>query len=194
MKKILMVTFAALLLLSLAACSATPKSEPASPEPGVPEDGAQENATNVAPVFGKIKSLVGNELSLELANLPESNTANGEDGASYAGEITAPAQSITITDSADEEANGGEASGDGDTKISYNTANSSGDVSIIGKEDMPKLELEYTGETKELTIPAGLKIYDITGKEIKMADLKEGNVLMVTMAEDGGIASIAVME
>ena len=44
----------------------------------------------------------------------------------------------------------------------------------MNPEDMPKLELEYTGETKDLTIPAGLKIYDSIGKEIKMSDLKRG--------------------
>ena len=59
---------------------------------------------------------------------------------------------------------------------------------------MPKLELEYTGETKELSIPAGLKIYDSVGQELKMSDLKEGNVLMVIQNEDGSISSIALME
>ena len=64
----------------------------------------------------------------------------------------------------------------------------------MNPEDMPKLELEYTGETKDLTIPAGLKIYDSIGKEIKMSDLKEGNVLMVMQSEDGSIESITIME
>lgn len=199
MKKILIVTLAALLLFSLAACSVPAAQETPSTPPQADasadasgEAQAEPDAQPMQTIFGKVKSLVGNELTLDLAKQPEGgNAETGEDGEGYASFITNPAQSITVTEKAD---GGGEASGDTDVKIGYYAEDGSGDLKIIGGDDMPKLELEYTGETEDITIPAGLQIFDMFGKEVKMADLKEGNVLMVMQKEDGSIESIAVME
>lgn len=201
MKKFLIVSLAALLLLSLTACGApnTPQASGAAnaeqSAPAAPSDGTADAPQPSATLFGKVKSLVGNELTLDLAKQPESEAVEGEDGASYAGSITAPAQSITITEEESAgNAGGGEAGGKDDVKLGYAAADGSGNVTMVDPENMPKLELEYTGETKDLTIPAGSQIFNMMGKEVKMADLKEGNVLMIMQNDHGSIASIAVME
>lgn len=211
MKKILMVTLAALLLLSLAACAAPATPDDASAAPSEAADAPSEGASASADgsvdepqpaetLFGKVKSLVGNELTLDLAKQPEGSGAPGE-GGSYEdsiqseGGVAVQAPSISVTEKADAgDAAGGEAGGDGDVKVGYHAVDGSGNVTIVNPDNMPKIDLEYTGETKELTIPAGLQIFDMMGKEVKMADLKEGNVLMIMQNEDGSIASIAVME
>ncbi|MEA5003166.1 MAG: hypothetical protein VB081_06670 [Christensenella sp.] len=209
MKKILMVTFAALLLLSLVACSApVPEASPITPESEAPaEDAASPSAGSesptdgaddpsaMTPLYGKVKSLVGNELTLDLAKQPEGSSESVEGGGEGGdASIAAEAPSISITTHEGEDVGKSSAEG-GEPKVGYYSADGSGDVQFFDNmDDMPKIELEYTGETKDLTVPAGLKIYDMMGKELKMSDLKEGNVLMILQKEDGSIESITVLE
>lgn len=213
MKKILMVALSAMLLLSLAACSApaAPEassvlSESSAPAEGEasPSEGADGTDTQtVTPLYGKVKSLVGNSLTLDLAKQPEGGDASSaipdgavpDTGGTPADEYEASigsSKSVTVT-GGDEEG-GSEGEGEGEANSIFFSEDANGNVVQVNPEDMPKLELEYTGETKDLTIPAGLKIYDSIGKEIKMSDLKEGNVLMVMQSEDGSIESITIME
>ena len=193
MKKFLMAALSAILFLSLAACSA-----PAAPEASPSENSGGTDARTVEILYGKVKSLVGNSLTLDLAKQPEGDGTSTviPEGAVPDGYEAAigSSKSVTITDSGD--AGGSESEGDGGSEggIGYFAEDTNGNIVQISPEDMPKLELEYTGETKELSIPAGLKIYDSVGQELKMSDLKEGNVLMVIQNEDGSISSIALME
>ncbi len=202
MKKILIATLSALLLFSLAACSVSPASQEGSQQTA-PSQGASSDGMQIPPdgaaaqsiqLLGKIKSLLGNEISLDLAKL--SNGEAPESGEGNEAAISNPAQSVTVTDKATENASGGSAAsgGGGESDIFYYSVDADGTVEVGGREDMPKLELEYTGGTKDLTIPAGLKIFDLLGQEVKMADLKEGNVLMVNVREDGSLEAITVME
>ena len=208
MKKILMAALSAMLLLSLAACSApaAPEasgipSESSAPAEGEasPSEGADgTDAQTVTPLYGKVKSLVGNNLTLDLAKQPEGDTSSsmqegavpdtGEYGASVGS-----SKSVTVT-GGDEGGDESASEGEGEANSIFFAEDANGNVVQVNPEDMPKLELEYTGETKDLTIPAGMKIYDSIGKEIKMSDLKEGNVLMVMQGEDGSIESITIME
>lgn len=206
MKKILIAVLSAILFLSLAACSApaAPEasgipSESSAPAEGEasPSEGADgKDAQTVTPLYGKVKSLVGNSLTLDLAKQPEGGDASTvipEGAVPDTGEYEASvgsSKSVTVTGGDEEGGNEGE----GEANSIFFAEDANGNVVQVNPEDMPKLELEYTGETKDLTIPAGLKIYDSIGKEIKMSDLKEGNVLMVMQGEDGSIESIIVME
>ena len=62
MKKFLMAALSAILFLSLAACSA-----PAAPEASPSENSGGTDARTVEILYGKVKSLVGNSLTLDLA-------------------------------------------------------------------------------------------------------------------------------
>ncbi len=192
MKKILMVTFATLLLFSLTACSTLPANETPTAPPqdkasasssGDAAPSAPENDAVSEPVFGKVKSLVGNEVTLDLAKIPANENASEDGKEEVAAAAITNSASVSVT---------GEDSGDGDGKTNIGSYDANGNV--ISSNDIPKIELEYTGETKDLTIPAGLQIFDVMGKEVKMADLKEGNVLMITQDEKGVILSMTVME
>ena len=195
----------AILFLSLAACSApaapeasSVPSENSAPAEGEasPSEGADGTGVKtVTPLYGKVKSLVGNNLTLDLAKQPEGGDASTvipEGAVPDTGEHEASvgnSKSVTVT-GGDE----GASEGEGEANSIFFAEDANGNVVQVNPEDMPKLELEYTGETKDLTIPAGLKIYDSVGKEIKMSDLKEGNVLMVMQSENGSIESITIME
>lgn len=205
MKKILMAALSAILLLSFVACSvpAVPQASPgilegsASPAGGAfPSEGADSaGAQTVETLYGKVKSLVGNSLTLDLAKQPEGGDTStvipeGAEPDTIGEAAISSSKSVTITGNGD----AGENDGEGDGSVQYFAEDASGNVIQVNPEDISKLELEYTGETKDFTIPAGLKIYDSIGKELKMSDLKEGNVLMVMQREDGSIESIIVME
>ena len=208
MKKVIMIVLAALLLLSLAACSA-----PAGPAEAVPSQSQDATSGEGAPdangdaedgeaLFGKVKSLVGNEVSLDLAKTPEGGLAGavGEDGA-YSFTGGKGGENISITRSESAASGADEAGGDSEGQKSKSQViaveGEDGQAHVItpsGSGDAPKMELEYTGESKDLTIPTGLPITDLFGNELKASDLKEGNVLMVSFGQDGSISSILVME
>ena len=208
MKKILIAVLSTILFLSLAACSApaapeasSVPSESSAPAEGEasPSEGADGTGVKaVTPLYGKVKSLVGNNLTLDLAKQPEGGDASTvipEGAVPDTGEHEASvgsSKSVTVT-GGDEEG-GSEGEGEGEANSIFFSEDANGNVVQVNPEDMPKLELEYTGETKDLTIPAGLKIYDSIGKEIKMSELKEGNGLMVMQSEDGSRESITSME
>lgn len=209
MKKILMAALSAILLLSLAACSvpAAPQGSSGALESSAPpasgdspaEDTGGTSAQTVETLYGKVKSLVGNNLTLDLAKQPEDGGTStvipeGAEPDTVGEAAISSSKSVTVTDNGDAGESDGEGGGESDGSVQYFAEDASGNIVQVNPEDMPKLELEYTGEVRELTIPAGLKIYDSIGKELKMSDLKEGNVLMVTQNEDGSIASLIVME
>ncbi len=200
MKKILMAAISAILLLCLAACSApaAPQASPIPPETDAPAKG---EAQAVTPLYGKVKSLVGNTVTLDLAKQPGGgDTSVIPEGAEPdTGGDPAEGYDIAIDSSKSAAVTGGDNEGGSDGEgggisSDYFVEDENGNMVQLQPGDTPKLELEYTGETTELTIPAGLKIYDSIGKELKMSDLKEGNVLMVMQNGDGSIESITVME
>lgn len=193
MKKVIMIVLSALMLLSLAACSA-----PAAPSADADASGGADSSGTAAAgqeLFGKVKSLVGNELKLDLAKTPDQGTIDsltgGGGGEGAPGDI-----SISRSDSATVEGGEGEAGGEGggDAQVfAFNESTGESQV-IYSSGEKQKMELEYTGESKDLAIPAGLPIKDMFGNELKPTELKEGNVLMVTLGDDGKPVSILVIE
>jgi len=199
MKKVIMIVLSALMLLSLAACSA-----PAAPSADANASGSADSSGTAAAgqeLFGKVKSLVGNELKLDLAKTPDQGTIDSLTGGGEGGQ---GGISVSRSDAAD--AGSFETGADDDSAaepkqgdtVSGGTVLAVGDDGesqiIYGGGDAQKMELEYTGESKDLSIPAGLPISDQFGKELKPAELKEGNVLMVTLGDDGKPVSILVIE
>lgn len=192
MKKVIMIVLSALMLLSLAACSA-----PAAPSADADASGGADSSGTAAAgqeLFGKVKSLVGNELKLDLAKTPDQGTIDSLTGGG--GEGGQAGVSISRSDSATVEGEEGEAGGEGggDAQVfAFNEDTGESQV-IYSSGEKQKMELEYTGESKDLSIPAGLPIEDMFGNELKPAELKEGNVLMVTLGDDGKPVSILVIE
>lgn len=179
-----------------------PESE--APASSATPDGAQEQDANVqssTSIFGKVKSIVGNEIELELAKPPfDMGVPEGEGGEMEPGTVTEAAKSITVTVAEGDMPEGAE--GDGDTKegnvIGYEGAD--GSVQIVGGGGSEnKMELEYTGETKNIIIPTGIDILSIlTGKTAKLEDIKKGSVLMLSVddanAERSSAQSVTIME
>lgn len=118
--------------------------------------------------YGKITSIVGNEIELALAEMPES-------GAAMIGGVK------------DEEAIF-EGNGSGSVSSSAADAGITGSMGDVGEN------MEFTGENVTLTLPAGVKLYSM-GKEIALSALEKGSIISVSVdnLEDKNVLSVDVM-
>lgn len=119
-------------------------------------------------LFGKIGEIVGNEVTIQLAKMPEVEEP--------------PAQ----------ESGSGEDLPMGDMSATLLVpAQPAGSVDAGGGMDM-----EFTGENVKINVPAGLDIRDSAGQPITVNALTKGNVIQFTVdnMDDLNLKSIIVME
>ena len=166
MKKIVMTTVSTMVLVGLVGCGSNiPTDKETVISPG---DNETADFQNVTQVYGKVKSIIGNEIEVSLAKNPfelseeELEALEGEIELEGGMEI---GQAVTVTDSI--------AAMPSDVE--------GGNFSLLIGEQEP-LELEYTGETKSFTIPTGTTILNyLTGGEGSINDIKEGSVIAIAM-------------
>ncbi len=109
--------------------------------------------------FGKVTSIIGNEVEIEMALLPDWNE----------GENIKPGDK--------------KGSSQEKTAIRENPEGQEDyfapdpEDSIFGEDG--EINLTYTGESKTLTIPAGVNIRNILGGEATLEEIKKGSVLMI---------------
>lgn len=176
--------------------------EPTGEESPAPEGEVEALAGET--VFGKVKNVVGNEVELELAKPPFEIGTPGDDGSM--GGITGSASGATSQqvivnenrDSAQLSEDAGASAEGGNDSVSFSVATEDGVVQTFGGgENGEKMELEYTGESKSIIIPAGVEIVNMIGGETTMDAVKKGSVLMLTVDESSGTptaTSILIME
>ena len=173
MKKIFMA-LCMLILLFIAACSTNKSHKPSENMPAVsetnstaPKSGEGENI-----YFGTINTIVGNELEVAMAKLPEWAQKNEESGQE-----------------------GGQSGSPGNPEEDEGTSGALSDIPEGGSRDAAALDdvdgqkvalastIEYTGEKKSFILPAGIEIIDLTGGKAGVSDLKKMNVLKLVMDE-----------
>lgn len=187
MKKKLLTTLSAMALLGLVGCGTkdienNDSSNQMISSTGGGEGSAQsidgpgltdEEFATMKQTYGKITSVIGNEIEVSIANNPFLNSEEGEEELPEGGMVA-----METTDSiAAAPAGEGEISGD-----------------ILMNEN--KLELEYTGETESYTIPTGTIIFSMNGQGT-INDLKEGSVVSISIVGDEGaekVYSIDILE
>lgn len=225
--KILALTLALCALLVLASACGTGAADAADLSQTPPVDAVADASTDGEPVentetpktdgenmgaeepqpiemgetyFGKVKSIVGNEIEIELAKPPfEAPEGGGEGGEGSGGAFVEHSVTIHKDDEGIAEVR------DGDTGAQIDAAGAvfavdggDGNVQYFGGVgEGEKMELEYTGETKSFTVPAGADIVSMIGGEAKLDAIKKGSVVMVTAPKDeanGTVSSIMIME
>jgi len=166
------------------------------------------NQGQAADVTGEITSVSGNQITLKLVKMP-SFSRNGAppSGNSSPGAIGGPAGDSGPAKSGDNPAqgtnparrsgnqapdNGGERRGSGDR--------------YQGNGQRQARIMEYTGETKTITVPEGVSITAMGGRpgndngseksDLKVSDLAKGNVLQIWYSEEDKdtISRITVMQ
>ncbi len=116
----------------------------------------------ISSVFGCVSQVAGNELTLELAKEPNAPEQAEESSGEMKEEM--PATAMTPAQPA------GEAGGQ------------------QGAEE--RVELEYSGETKDIVIPGGLKITGSNGEEKQLSDIQKGSILTVFTDQDGQVMEV----
>ncbi|MEG1745093.1 MAG: hypothetical protein RR215_05850 [Ruthenibacterium sp.] len=158
MKKLLILILAGALALSLAACGGSTADNAVS---APAEDAAKEGSTSY---FGKISSVAGNEIEINLAKEPEmpeqTESAPQEKGETVAAATMTPATTTGQTD-------GGAAN---------------------------RVEVEYTGEMKAFVLPAGMSIQDAVGNEKQLSDIKKGSIMNIFADENGNVTEAFLYE
>lgn len=160
MKKFLVVIMSVLMLVSMTACG---KGESKAPSNNNNEVNSQINSEDNEVFFGKISVIAGNEFDVSIAKDPfegmEGDTEKPDEG-------DEGTPSATLTPSSEAMAPEGDVGG-----------------------ATNRLELEYTGETKSFTIPAGVKIYKSTGVEVELSSVKKGEVISIMVDKQSGVVS-----
>lgn len=159
--------FAIALALVLAACVTACGQTSSASQPDASGSGSSQSSPEVTETFyGRVSEVAGNELTLDLAKLPGTDEAASAP-ADEDGEM--PATVMTPATEAGE-ATGGQ----------------------VGAEE--RTELEYTGESRDFTIPGGLKITGADGTEKQLTDVKKGSVLTVFTNGSGQVTDVVLYE
>ena len=215
MKELIVTLVIGVALFTTVACSPVPKSDAADKrgqdveasaaetKANAPDDGmvTEETAEFGASLFGRVKSIVGNEIELEIAKAPfgmePGNGAVTGKSSGTNGEVREFVYESTI----DPDGVGEIESGDGvssQSQVVIAMEGEDGQVHIIGEPGGENMNLEYTGESKSIIIPAGVAIMNMLGGEGTLNDIKKGSVLMVGVDDENAIAptvlNIVVME
>lgn len=115
-------------------------------------------------LYGKITKITGNEIEVAIVKMQEEELPEGGEGGSQAADIP-----------------------DG-AAVALSPAQ------VIDPNAMADENVEYTGETFTLTIPAGVKI-DNLGQESTISALKKGSLVLIAVdnAEDLNISSVSIL-
>lgn len=159
MKKILAITLSILMVFSMTACGKNKGDAPSNDNSS--GNSNEINSQDYEAYYGKISSVAGNEIEVSLAKDQFDN--GGED---------AP--------SPDEP--GGEEAG--------MMTSSSAAAAVNGEEQggaEERVEMEFTGETKSFTIPAGAEIFQGAGQGGQLSSLKKGSIVIVYVNKESGV-------
>lgn len=166
MKKFLSITLSILMTFFITGCGSKQKEAPTNNDP---ENSNITNMEDYELYYGKISSVAGNEIEVSIAKDPYENL-EGQDSQNN-DDMTDGSMAMTMS---------GEA-------ILDDGSNQD------GAEE--RIEMEYTGETKSFTIPAGAKITEGLGQEGKISSLKKGSVIMILANKESGVvADVTIMD
>ncbi len=132
--------------------------------------------------YGKVKSIIGNEIEVEIGTVPDWDGGNGDEGITPEDKKKPGVSTVKVKEKENPE---------GMEDYHAPDPNSS----IFGEDG--KINLNYTGESRTLIIPAGADIRDALGKKAVLDSIKKGAILMVKPkvidGKDAGIDSLTIL-
>lgn len=168
MKKFLSITLSILMTFFITGCGSKQKEAPMNNDP---ENSNITNMEDYELYYWKISSVAGNEIEVSIAKDPYENL-EGQDSQNNDDMIDG---SMAMTTSSEATLADGNNEDQGGAK--------------------DRIEMEYTGETKSFTIPAGAKITEGLGQEGKISSLKKGSVIMILANKESGVvADVTIMD
>lgn len=168
MKKITLLAVATILTLSLAACSTNTHTDTSALNKAEPP--------KMQVYMGQVKDIVGNDVTLSLGNLMIEN--DGGDN-----------QAMMVDENGNQIPVEGDISPDPGSQMVLipmpDDSENSGDTTEGG--EIEKLPIEFTGDVRDFTIPAGAKILNGVGKEITLDSVKKGSLVQLIINESSGV-------
>lgn len=185
MKKYLALGLSILAIMAIVGCSSNDTPENSSQDNNTSEVNNSQEANKGSEgseertYLGKVKKIVGNEIEIELAKDQDvsGNDSKLPEGVQFQESIGGDSGSIPEGSQSLAEGSGEAISQD---SISIDPSEG-GEVFQLGDPgDNEKLELEYTGETIKITIPAGANIFDMrSGSDSKLSAIKTNSIIKV---------------
>lgn len=133
-------------------------------------------------IYGKVKSIIGNEIEIEIGTIPDWEGGNGDEGITPEDKKKPGVSTVKVKEKENPE---------GMEDYYAPDPNSS----IFGKDR--EINLNYTGESRTLIIPAGTDIRDTLGKKAVIDSIKKGTVLMIKPkvidGEESGIEMLTIL-
>lgn len=181
MKRLIAAAAVLTLAFTLSACSSGEAKAPDGAESSAPAQTAasSEDAATILSYMGQVSDKVGNDITVSLGEIVlDSGEGSGEsyyvdengethpmddsEGSSTGGEVTIM---VPMPD---------DAAGDG----------AEGSAGNAPAEQLP---IEFTGEVREFTIPAGAKITNAMGKEVSFDNVTKGSLVQLIVNETTGV-------
>lgn len=185
MKKLIVIILALTLTCALAACykGQTKLPEGTGDSASVQTEDASastEEAAMIQSYMGQVSDKVGNEITVSLGEIVlDSSESSGE--AVYVDE-----NGNQEVRPKDDDAFDGQ---DVATVIVPMPDDAAGDAAAgeTGNAPAEKLPIEFTGEVREFTIPAGAKITNALGKEVSFDNVTKGSLVQLIVNETTGV-------
>ncbi|MBN2795598.1 MAG: hypothetical protein JXR88_09345 [Clostridia bacterium] len=182
MKKFLLMTMTTILAFSMVACGSQNDSATNSQTKSDATQTESQETEKFQTYMGLVKDKLGNELTVSLGKLIIEND-NGD------------GQGMMIDENGNQVPIDGDMGNDagGQTIMIPVPDDNSGDENSTDGNEIEKLPIEFTGEVRAFTIPAGAKIVNAMGKETTLDSIKNGSLIQIIMNETKGtINSIIV--
>ena len=141
---------------------------------------SDENAQLGEKIYGRVKSVIGNEVEIELGNVPDWGGGNGDE------DDDKKKPGVPMVKVSERENPEG-----------FEDFYAPDPFSPIYGEN-GEINLIYTGEGKTFTIQAGTEIRNTLGKTATLDEIKKGSVLMITPkivdGKDAGIEMLTILK
>lgn len=181
MKKLILMAAIATLSLNLVACSGDSSNVSNDINTSTESSKSQdEEATSIKTFVGQISDKIGNDITVSLGNLVLDNNEGTNETVIYDGN----------GDPKPYDGDGSEPDGE---MIMIPAPEDESSNDSTSTAPIEKLPIEFTGEVRSFTVPAGAKILNSLGKEVNFDAVKKGSLVQMVVNEStGAIESLMV--
>lgn len=190
MKKLIVTAAVLTLAFALTACSGEQTKAPGEAESSAPaqtesSSGSAGDTATIQSYMGQVSDKVGNDITVSLGEI----VLDSGDGAGETYYVDENGETRPM--------DGGDDGAAGNVTIMVPVPDdAAGDGAEDSTGDAPaeQLPIEFTGEVREFTIPAGAKITNAMGKEVSFDNVAKGSLVQLIVNETTGVVeSLMVM-
>ena len=177
MKKLLVVAIITTSIFTLGGCTVKKDNNTEKNNNNAQEEVVRDSS-DIQSYVGRVSGIVGNEVSLRIAKEQEQSEIDDE----VYEENSSSEQTVNSNDNME-------------TGNSLVAVEMDQDDNESFSEGGASSSFEFTDEIREIIIPAGSEIFSfLTLNTVKIADIKEGNVICIDTDSNGTIIKVTILE